>query len=603
MARFIHIALTLAAGVVLAAGAVLAALASPANPALAAAAQSGRPAAAKAPAAAQAGAASPRTVVTFAWGGGLASQLPSLPMFREYGMHATYFVASGLVCVLSQAECQKSSPYLSLGDLRKIAADGDEVGGLSVLHERLTDLPTAEAKREICDDRSNLYRWGLRPTDFAYPFADVNPAVETLTRECGYNAGLGAGDLQGAGLCVGCAWAETIPPKNPMDVRAPIEVNSVRTTWSASTFESVVRGAQSHGGGWVVFTIHDLCPANCVLGTTAPVLGSVLKWLHGQAGRNTVVETMRQVIGGPLKPPVAGPAGRALPPSGVFNATLAKAKSGRPSCFQEAEYGGTAASFSYDRAGGLHGSGAETVRVTKSGSGNAKLLQKLDLGACAPSVTSGRAYTARVWYKSSSPTRIEIYRRTSVGDWDYWVTSPPFRASASWRLASWTTPATPPGTAALSFGLTATSAGSHVTTTDYSLKIAKNHRALILLAGLLLVILAAGLITHGHYRYVRYNRAEAAADAAAAEAEAAGLLTADPQTADLPVISAPVISPPVVSRPVLSPPVANSGPPVANSGAAGPQAADQRMAGRRAARPEPANDESATAQFPAQPPA
>ena len=30
-----------------------------------------------------------RTVVTFAWGGGYADQIGTLPIFRRYGMHAT----------------------------------------------------------------------------------------------------------------------------------------------------------------------------------------------------------------------------------------------------------------------------------------------------------------------------------------------------------------------------------------------------------------------------------------------------------------------------------------------------------------------------------
>ena len=41
-------------------------------------------------------AARPKVVVTFAWGGGLADQMASLPIFRKYGMRATYFVPSGL---------------------------------------------------------------------------------------------------------------------------------------------------------------------------------------------------------------------------------------------------------------------------------------------------------------------------------------------------------------------------------------------------------------------------------------------------------------------------------------------------------------------------
>jgi peptidoglycan/xylan/chitin deacetylase (PgdA/CDA1 family) len=265
------------------------------------------PAQARQPAATRAKATSPKTVVTFAWGGALANQMPSLPMFRRYGMHATYFVASGLVCTLGQAECRKSSPYLTLADLHEIAADGNEIGGLGITHRPLTTMPAAGAKREICDDRSTLFRWGFRPTDFAYPFALINPTIEALTRACGYNAGLGTGTLRGAGRCADCGWAETIPPANPYNVRTPVEVNSVGTTWTPRTYESIVTNAQKHGGGWIIFTLHDICKTNCNLGTSPAILTAVLKWLHGQEARNTVVETMKQVIGGPVRPAVAGP--------------------------------------------------------------------------------------------------------------------------------------------------------------------------------------------------------------------------------------------------------------------------------------------------------
>jgi peptidoglycan/xylan/chitin deacetylase (PgdA/CDA1 family) len=443
--------------------------------------------------------------------------MPALPMFHKYGMHASYFVATGLVCQLSQAECRKSSPYLSVRDLHQIAAEGNEIGGLSVLHQQLTTMPVAEAKREICDDRSNLFRWGFRPSDFAYPFAVLNPTVAALTRECGYNAGLGTGTLRGAGRCDRCPSAETIPPKNPLNVRTPVEVNTVRTIWSARTYESIVLNAQKHGGGWIVFTIHDICPTNCTLGTTPSILGRVLEWLHGQARHNVVVETMRQVIGGPVQPPVAGPAPHPGPPSGVVNASLGQANGDHPACFQKVDYGGTVADFTYQPSGGPHGSATETIRTTRPGSATAKLLQAMDLGLCAPSVVSGHAYTTGMWYKSSGRTQIEIYRRTLSGSWVYWISSPAFPASASWRQAAWTTPAVPTGTTALSFGLTARSIGT-ITTTDYSLKPAKSHRELILLAALLFAILAAGLIARGHYRYAKYIKAEAA-DAEAAHAE------------------------------------------------------------------------------------
>jgi peptidoglycan/xylan/chitin deacetylase (PgdA/CDA1 family) len=477
------------------------------SPGLALAAPGRQPAVAKAT---LAGLGHPKTVVTFAWGGSLASQMPAVPILREYGMHGTFFAASGLLCQLSQAECATSSPYLSVRDLHEIAAAGDEIGGLSVFHEQLTGMPVAEAKREICDDRSNLIRLGFRVTDFAYPFAIVNPTLEALVRGCGYNAGLGTGTLRGAGLCDTCGWAENIPPLDPMDVRTPIEVNSVNTTWTARTYESIVTAAQRHGGGWIVFTIHDICPVNCALGTTPAILRSLLGWLKGQARHDVRVETMRQVIGGPMRSLVTSPAPRALPSPGVANASLAKAAGRQPVCFQEASYGGTDASFTYSPTGGLHGSAAETVRITHAGSDPAKLLQQMDLGLCAPSVSSGHAYTAGVWYKASGQTQIEIYRRGPLDNWAYWATSPAFPASASWRQAAWKTPLVPPGTTALSFGLTTTSVGT-ITTTDYSLMPAKSERGRILLLGLVAVLIAAALIARGHYRYLKFTKVAEAA--------------------------------------------------------------------------------------------
>jgi peptidoglycan/xylan/chitin deacetylase (PgdA/CDA1 family) len=452
-----------------------------------------------------------KTIVTFAWGGGLEDQMPAVSIFHRYGMHATFFIPTGLVCVLGATACATSSPYLTLDDVHKIASNGNEIGGLSVLHQQLTNLPAAEVKREICDDRMNLFRWGFHPTDFAYPFAVETRQVEELTRQCGYNAGLGAGELRGAGLCTRCAWAETIPPKNPYVVRAPIEVNSVNTTWTLQTYQAIVQGAQQHGGGWVIFTTHDICTPTCVFGVTPTLLRSVLAWLHGQQSHNIAVETMGQVVGGPVRSPVAGPSERPIPRPGVVNSKLTAQVGGYPVCFQTARYGQNAATFSYHSSGGPHGEATETVRLTKWKSGDAKLLQGMDLGTCAPPVNAGRSYTLGAWYKSTRPTQFEVYYRTSVGNWVYWVTAPAIPAATSWKQAAWTTPPVPSGATALSFGLTANSDAT-VTTTGYSIKPAPSHKALILLIGLAVVALAAGLIIRGQYRYVRNTRDEAEAE-------------------------------------------------------------------------------------------
>ncbi|MGP7999901.1 MAG: polysaccharide deacetylase family protein [Streptosporangiaceae bacterium] len=495
-------AAVLAAGLLLGLGAAASVAASPAGT-LAAAAAASQPAqrAAQHPA---------RTVVSFTWGGGFANQMGALPIFRQYHMHATYYVPSGLICVPATDPGCAGSPYLTLDDLHTLAAAGDEVGGLSVQHVPLTPLPSAEAQREICQDRVTLTRWGLRVTDFAYPFAAVSPALQDLVRRCGYNTGLGAGELRGAGLCQFCAWAETIPPRNPYLLRAPIEVASVGTRWTPATFESIVTGAQRHGGGWIIFNIHDVCARGCALGVTKPELSSVLAWLAGQAGHGITVRTVHQVAGGPVRPAVPGPVPPPIGGPGVSNAALSiRGPGGVPACFQTARYGSNTASFSYHPAGGPGGAGAEAIRMTGWQSGDAKLLPTLDLGQCAPGISASRSYTVSEWYQSSRPVRFDLYYRTMQGSWVYWASSPAQPAASTWAQASWSTPAVPRDATALSFGLAIGSDGT-VSVSRYSLEpVRYSGTRLLVFAVVVLALLGYYTVRRRRFRRGGAGRAEA----------------------------------------------------------------------------------------------
>lgn len=442
-----------------------------------------------------------RTVVSFTWGGGLGDQMGALPIFQHYRMHATFYVPSGLVCQPGVSPGCAHSPYLTLGEVRRVAADGNEIGGLSVQHVPLAPLPAAEAQREICDDRVNLTRWGFRVTDFAYPFAQVNRTLQELARRCGYNSALGTGQLRGAGLCPHCAWAETIPPRNPYLLRAPIEVASVGTRWSPATFENIVTGAQQHGGGWIIFTIHDVCARACALGVTRPELGSVLGWLARQAGHGVSVRTVRQVIGGQVRPAVAGPGPRPVPPPGIVNSRLsAITAAGMPACFQASRYGTNHATFRYQRRAGPGGAGAEVISLTQRKSGPAQLVPAMDLGACAPAVTAGVRYTLGAWYKSSGPVVFNTYYRTAAGTWVFWVTSPPLAASRGWTQGTWAAPAVPSGATAVSFGLALRSDGT-LATTRYSL--ARFRYTSTRLIAFVVLVLAAAIALFGVRRVRR----------------------------------------------------------------------------------------------------
>ncbi len=442
-----------------------------------------------APVAAAAAGPPARTVVSFTWGGGFANQMGALPIFRQYHMHATYYVPSGLVCVPDTDPDCTQAPYLTLQDVRTLAADGNEIGGLTVLHVPLAKLPAAEAQREICQDRVNLTRWGMQVTDFAYPFAEVTKTLQGLVQRCGYNTGLGAGELRGAGLCGSCGWAETIPPRNPYLLRAPVEVASVGTRWTPATFESIVTGAQRHGGGWIIFNIHDVCATDCALGVTKPELSSVLGWLAGQASHGVSVRTVRQVAGGPVRPLVAGPTPPPIGGPGISNAALAtRGPAGVPACFQTARYGSNTARFSYQPASGPGGAGAETVRMSGWTSGDAKLLPTLDLGQCAPPARPGQRYSVAEFYQASRPVRFDLYYRTTVGNWVYWTTSSAMPAADAWAQASWDTPAVPRDATAISFGLAIGGNGT-VSVSRYSLQPVRYSGTRLVVFGVVALIL------------------------------------------------------------------------------------------------------------------
>jgi peptidoglycan/xylan/chitin deacetylase (PgdA/CDA1 family) len=432
-----------------------------------------------------------KTIVTFAWGGGNASAMPGLSLFKQYGMHATYYVPSGLVCFPSKTVNCAKSQYLTLSDMHQIAADGNEIGGLTVNHLPLASMSTAEATREICNDRANLAHWGFPVTDFAYPFAVSKTSAESLVRKCGYNSGLGAGQVAGAGVCEQCGlYAETVPPKDPMLIRAPVEVNTSTVHWTPGTFESIVRSAQAHGGGWVVFLIHDICPSYCQYGITKPQLQQVLSWMHSNTGPDLSVETVHQVVGGAVKPLVAAPAPTKIGKAGVRNAALTSSSSGQPACFETADYGSNSTKFSYNGYSGPGGTGAETVSMTSASSGDAKLLQNTDLGQCAPPAKPGRTYVLGASYKSSVPTQFEVYYRNQAGAWAYWTSGTRYGASSTWKHVTWTTPATPPGTTAISFGLAINQRGA-VTTSSYSLAKSSMSTGLLLILALIALLLVA----------------------------------------------------------------------------------------------------------------
>jgi peptidoglycan/xylan/chitin deacetylase (PgdA/CDA1 family) len=140
---------------------------------------------------------------------------------------------------------------------------------------------------------------------------------------------------------------------------------------------------------------------------------------------------------------------------------------GFPQCWTGAGYGTNTPVWTRvtDAADGTY---AQQLELTSRTDGDAKLIPSWDSGNCAPLVTTGHTYTLSVAYKSTATTFFTLYRQDSTGTWAYWTQSPVFPASTEYTTATWTSPAVPDGTTAVTFGLTLDSVGQ-VTTDNYSM--------------------------------------------------------------------------------------------------------------------------------------
>lgn len=238
------------------------------------------------------------TVVSLTFDDGYASQYTSArPLLASHGMHGTFFIPSNRI---------GTNTYMSWQQVAALAADGNEIGGHTLDHKDLVTVSAAEARRQVCTDRNVLLAHGFAVTDFAYPYGVFNSAVESVVADCGYNS---ARTTAWYGTACSSPCTESIPPRDDFATT----IVGFGGDQTPADLERVVTTAESYGG-WAQILIHRVCD-DCGAGAMRPAdLGTFLSWLAPRAARRTVVETVAQVIGGGLAPPVS-PDGTATIPA------------------------------------------------------------------------------------------------------------------------------------------------------------------------------------------------------------------------------------------------------------------------------------------------
>ncbi|HET8786641.1 MAG TPA: Ig-like domain-containing protein, partial [Candidatus Limnocylindrales bacterium] len=385
--------------------------------------------------------ATSQTVVSLTFDDGLATQYAARSALAAHGMHGTFYVNSGRLGT-------DDSYYMTWSQVHGLADDGNEIGGHTSHHVNMPLTDPTETQRQVCADRNNLLAAGFQVTDFAYPYGAFNAASESYVQGCGYNSARTTSQ-------VAAPPSESIPPPDPYAIRI---AGSGNTATSLATLKGYVTQVEEAGGGWVPLVFHQICDACDPNSITMSDFVALLDWLTARSANGTVVQTVREVVGGQVQPAVPGPAAPA-PPNGtnaLRNASLEQDGDGdhEPDCWTFDSYG--SASYSWTRTTDAHsGSWGERVDVTNYVSGDSKLTPTPDLGYCTPSVTPGRTYRLTAWYKSNRQVAFTAFTRNGVGAFSFWDTSPSFPASSSsWASASWVTPPIPSGTTGLTFGLT-----------------------------------------------------------------------------------------------------------------------------------------------------
>ncbi len=240
------------------------------------------------------------TVVSFTFGGTFTSQVQAAAILSGHGMAGTFYINSGYI---------DSPAHLSIAQLRTIARGRHEIAGGSMYGNDLSEITEEQAEREVCDDRATLAQLGFLTTSFAYPHGVGLPRGKAVAQDCGYNnAREYAGLYRSADECSSCPRAESMPPRDDFRIRTS-------TTMSLADFQEQVVATERSGGGWLplVFSRICWCSDNGIGSINPDDFAVFVAWLAERPG-STVVKTVDQVMGGPLKP-VHGSANKRLVPT------------------------------------------------------------------------------------------------------------------------------------------------------------------------------------------------------------------------------------------------------------------------------------------------
>ena len=272
---------------------------------------------------------------------------------------------------------------------------------------------------------------------------------------CGYNS---AREVGGVG-CAGCPAGETESSAPTRIAPAPSRGRPPPLRWRRWRGTSPRPSRTAAAGCRSCFTRSATAAASTRV--TADELSQFLDWLAPRAADGTTTATVSQVIGGGVKPAVAGPPitppGAGIVPNPGFEAD--SDQNGVPDCWYLAGFGTN--TYTWTRTTNAHTGGyAERLDITSWTSGDRKAITTSTTAPAhqpsppAPPTTPTNG-SHPPHQSASSPTP-----ETPTAPGHSGPKAPFTPAATTWTQAHWTPPPIPTGTTALSIGLSLASTGT-----------------------------------------------------------------------------------------------------------------------------------------------
>ncbi|MBI5841451.1 MAG: polysaccharide deacetylase family protein [Chloroflexi bacterium] len=221
------------------------------------------------------------TTVSLTFDDGDADNYDVRPILAENNLHATFYIVSGFT---------GTDGFMTADQLRGLYEDGNEIGGHTVSHVKLTEVRGADLRREVCQNRLDLMSLGFDVVSFAYPFGHYDEEAKQAVLNCGFNSSR-----------VVTGGPDSVPPGDAYAVQAmPYIVTDTRV----AKMKRYVTQVEDDGGGWVLFVFHHVCDKCDQYAIDLALFTEFARWLNEQQGNGLIVKTVGEVIGGEVKPGV-----------------------------------------------------------------------------------------------------------------------------------------------------------------------------------------------------------------------------------------------------------------------------------------------------------